>query len=46
MPIIKAAKELGMKYSTAKLIYKRYREEGTFFENIKDRNERMRLENL
>jgi len=30
--IAKSARELGIKPSTAKLIVKRYREEGTFFE--------------
>ena len=35
--IAKSAKELGIKPSTAKLIVKRYREEGTFFERGGDR---------
>jgi len=39
--VAKAARKIGIKISTAKLILKKYREEGTFFEKIKDRKERI-----
>jgi len=35
--ISEAARKCGLKLSTAKLIFKRYKEEGTFFESRKDR---------
>lgn len=35
--IAKSARELGIKPSTAKLIVKRYKEEGTFFERGEER---------
>jgi len=35
--ISEAARKYGLKLSTAKLILKRFKEEGTFFESRKDR---------
>ena len=38
--IASVAKEIGIKYSTAKLIFKRYRETGTFYESRTMKGER------
>lgn len=41
LSIGKSAKKVGIKLSTAKLIMKKYREEGTFFESRKDKKDRL-----
>ena len=41
MSIAKAARMLGLKPSTAKLIVKRYREEGSFFESKTAKEKRL-----
>jgi transposase len=46
MSISKAARILGLKASTAKLIVKRYREEGTFFESKNSRARRLLKEEI
>jgi len=43
-PIAKAARRLGIKLSTAKLIVKKFKEEGTYFEKKEDKI--IRLENV
>jgi transposase len=42
--ISKSAKKLGIKLSTAKLIIKKYKESGSFFEKKKDRENREKAE--
>lgn len=42
LSIGKSAKKVGIKLSTAKLIIKKYREEGTFFESRKDKQNRLK----
>ena len=39
-PLSKVAKSLGVKLSTAKVIVKRFKEEGTFFQAKKNRKEK------
>lgn len=43
--ISEAARKYRLKISTAKLILKRYKEEGTFFESRKNRRERVNHQN-
>lgn len=44
MPIAEAARLLKIKYSTAKLIVKRYKDDGTFFESRQLKRKRLEKE--
>jgi transposase len=45
MSITKASKHLGLKYSTAKLIVKRFKETGILYESKKAQQSRIKKEN-